>query len=264
MIMQMNGLLDALPLWVLFTATLVVGLLSFEGGFLVGKRWRQRSEPEQEIVVRGLVGGMLGLEAFMLAFTFGAAASHFDARRQTLIDEANAIRTAYMRADFLPEPNRTEIRNLLREYVDVRLEAVRSGKVEQGIARSEELQNQLWLQAAASREMTPNTAFAVQFIQSLNEIIAQHTRRVIAGLEFRIPNIIWFVLYGITALAAGSIGYHSGLTGMSMPLVALALILAFSTVIYLIADLDRPLHGLLQVSQRALVDLQSKMNTQIH
>jgi Protein of unknown function (DUF4239) len=257
--MQFHGLLDALPLWVLFIGTLLVALLSFEGGFWVGKRWRQRSEQEQEIVVRGLVGGMLGLEAFMLAFTFGAAASHFDARRQAVLDEANAIKTAYMRADLLPEPHRSEIRDLLREYVDVRVEAVQSRKIEQGVARSEELHRQLWLQAVASKEKTPSPAFAVQFIQSLNEIIALHTRRVIAGLEFRIPNVIWIVLYAITALAAASIGYHSGLTGRRRPLVAVAIILAFSAVIFLIEDLDRPLQGLLEVSQQALIDLRRTM-----
>jgi len=199
----------------------------------------------------------------MLAFTFGGAASHFDARRQALLDEANAIGTGYLRADMLPEPHRTEIRNLLREYVDVRLEGVRSEKIEQKIARSEELHGRLWLQAAASREKTPSPAFAVQFIQSLNEIIALHTRRVITGLEFRIPNIIWIVLYGITALTAASIGYHSGLTGRSRPPVVPAFILAFSAVILLIADLDRPLYGILEVSQRALADLQRTMNARM-
>jgi hypothetical protein len=262
LLMPLHSLLDALPLWGLFVVTLVAGLLSFEGGCRVGRLWRRRSEQEQEIVVRGLVGGMLGLEAFMLAFTFGAAAAHFDARRQSLLDEANAIRTAYLRADLLPEPQRAEIRNLLRQYVDVRLDGVQSGKVEQAIARSEELQSRLWLLAVTSRENTPNLAFAVQFIQSINEVIAQHSRRVIAGFEFRIPNIVWFVLYTITALAVASVGYHSGLTGRSRPLVALALILAFSAIILLIEDLDRPLYGLLEVSQRALVDLQRAMNAQ--
>jgi tryptophan-rich sensory protein len=97
----------------------------------------------------------------------------------------------------------------------------------------------------------------------LNEIFALHTRRVIAGREFRIPNVIWIVLYAITALAAASIGYHSGFTGRSRPLVALAIILAFSAVILLIEDLDRPGHGFLNVSQGALVDLQKKMSAQI-
>jgi hypothetical protein len=260
MIMLLHSLLDDLPIWGLFVITLVIGLLSFEGGCRVGRLWRRRSEQEQEIVVRGLVGGMLGLEAFMLAFTFGAAASHFDARRQALLEETNAVRTAYLRADLLPEPYRGEIQNLLREYVDVRLEGVRSGKIEQAIARSEELHSQLWLQAVASRDKTPNLAFAVQLIQSINEVISMHTRRVIAGFEFRIPNIVWIVLYAITALAMASIGYHSGLTGRNRPLVALALILSFSAVIILIVDLDRPLYGILEVSQRAMVDLQRTMH----
>jgi hypothetical protein len=209
-----------------------------------------------------MVGIMLGLLTFILAFTFWLAATHFDAARQALLNEANAIRTAYLRADLLPEPQRTEIRNLLREYVDVRLEGARSGKIEQAIRQSEELHAQLWSKAIATREKVSTPAFAVQFIQSLNDIITMHTRRVTAGLEFRIPNIIWIVLYAITALAAASIGYHSGLTGRNRPLVALAMILAFSTVIYLIVDLDRPRQGFLQVSQRALVDLQKKMNAQ--
>src|SRR5262245_8324037 len=256
-----NGQLDAIPPWVLFVATIVVAVISFEVGLSIGKR-RCESEREQEIVVRGLVGGMLGLEAFMLAFSFGVAAAHFDARRQALLDEASTIKTAYLRADLLPEPHRTEIHNLLREYVDVRLAGVQSGKVEQAIARSEELQGQLWLQATASKEKTANPAYAVQFIQSLNEIIALHTRRVISGLEFRIPGVIWIVLYLITALAAACIGYHSGLSGRNRPLVVLAFILAFSAVIFLIEDLDRPGHGVLEVSQRALIDLQRKMNAQ--
>jgi hypothetical protein len=261
--MQLHGSLDALPLWALFVATFAIALLSFEGGFLIGKRRSRRSEQEREVVGGGLVEGMMGLAAFMLAFTFGAAATHFDARRQAVLDEAKAIRTAYLRADLLPEPHRAEIRNLLREYVDVRLESVRSGKIEQAIARSEELQNQLWLRAVTSSEKASNPAFAEQFIQPLNDIIALHTRHVIVGLEFRIPNITWIVLYVITALASASIGYHSGLTGSRRPLIAMAVILAFSTVIFLIEDLDRPKGGFLKISNRALADLQMKMNAQI-
>jgi hypothetical protein len=139
------------------------------------------------------------------------------------------------------------------------LEGIRSWKIEEAIARSEELQGELWLRAEASKEKATSPAFAVQFIQSLNEIITLHTKRVIMGLEFRIPDIIWIVLYLITALAAASIGYHSGLSGRSRPLMVLAFILAFSAVIFLIVDLDRPGHGLLEVSQQAMVDLQKKM-----
>lgn len=258
--MRFHNLIDALPFWVMFAVTLAVALLSFEGGFRVGRRSGPAPDPEQEKVVRGLVGGMIGLLAFMLAFTFGVGASHFDARRQALLDEVNAIRAAYLRADLLPEPYREEIRNLLREYVDVRLDGVRSLKVEQAIARSEELHNQLWSQAVAAKEKTSSPAFISNLTQSLNEVMALHTRRVTAGLVFRIPNVIWIALYAIMMLAAASIGYHAGLTRARRPLVVPAFILAFSTVIILIADLDRPLQGYIEVNQQAMIDLRHKMN----
>lgn len=268
--MQLRGLLDALPLWGLFAATVVIVLLSFEGGFRVGG-WKSRwSQQEQEVVARTMVGAMLGLLALMLAFTFGMAASRFDARRQALLDETNAIRATYLRAELLSEPYSTEIRDLLGEYVDVRLEGIRSRKIEQvegirsrmteqGISPSEELHNRLWYRAAAAKEKASSPIFAGHFHQSLNEMVALHKRRVMIGWEFRIPGIIWLVLYTITALAVASIGYHAGLTRTSRSFLVPAFALIFSAVMLLIADLDRPLRWLLEDSEHALVDLQKTM-----
>ena len=67
-----------------------------------------------------MVAATLGLLAFILAFTFGLAASRFDSRMQVLLDEANAIGTTYLRAGMLPEQGK-QIRALLREYADARL-----------------------------------------------------------------------------------------------------------------------------------------------
>src|SRR5215469_7511459 len=130
--MQNNGILDSLPLWGLFVVILLVVLLSVEFGYRLGKYRRSRSEQEKEAPVGTMVGATLGLLAFILAFTFGLAAARFDARRQLLLDEANAIGTTYLRAGMLPERGE-EIRGLLRDYVRTRLEAVQSGKLEEGI-----------------------------------------------------------------------------------------------------------------------------------
>ena len=101
--MQNNGILDALPLFGLFIFILLVVLLSVECGYRLGKYRRSRSEQEKEAPVGTMVGATLGLLAFILAFTFGLAAARFDARRQVLLDEANAIGTTYLRAGILPE-----------------------------------------------------------------------------------------------------------------------------------------------------------------
>jgi hypothetical protein len=110
----------------------------------------------------------------MLAFTCGMAESRYDAKRLLVIDEANAIRTTYLRAGFLPEPQRSKIRGLLREYVTVRAEGAKTGKVSAAIARSEELQDWIWAETAALAEKNPSP-MAGLFIQSLNEAITLHT-----------------------------------------------------------------------------------------
>jgi hypothetical protein len=102
LIMQTNGPIDALPLWALFISILLVVLLSVEFGYRLGKYRRSRQEQEKEAPVGTMIGATLGLLAFILAFTFGLAAARFDARRQVLLDEANAIGTTYLRAACFP------------------------------------------------------------------------------------------------------------------------------------------------------------------
>lgn len=257
--MQSSGFLDALPLWGLFLAVLLLVLLSVEGGYRLGRYRRSRSQQEKEGPVGAMVGATLGLLAFLLAFTFGLAAARFDTRREVLLDEANAIGTTYLRAAMLPE-RREEIRALLREYVDARLEAVQLGNVAEGIRRSEHLQDQLWAQAVAIGEDNPNSIVVGLFIQSLNEVIDLHAKRVTAGLRNRIPGAIWIALFAVAVLSLGAMGYHAGLSRTSRSLAEVAVAITFSAVIGLIADLDRPQEGTLKVSQQALLDLQQSMH----
>src|SRR5215467_11868462 len=131
--------LDRFPSLATFLTSVLVSFLSLEIGFRYGRSRRQRPASEQEVLVRTMVRSMVTLMAFTLAIAFWIAATYFDSARQFRLNEVNAIGLAYLRADLLPEPHRTEIRNLLREYVDARLEGVRSGDIEQAISRSEEI-----------------------------------------------------------------------------------------------------------------------------
>jgi hypothetical protein len=158
----------------------------------------------------------------------------------------------------LPD-RREEMRALLRDYVDARLEAVLSGKIAEGIRRSEHLQDQLWVQAVAIGETNPTSIVVGLFVQSLNEVIDLHAKRVTAGVRNRIPGAIWVALFAVAVLSLGAMGYHAGLAGTSRSLAVLAVAVTFSAVIGLIADLDRPQEGLLKVSQQALIDLRQSM-----
>jgi hypothetical protein len=206
-----------------------------------------------------MVGATLGLLAFMLAFTFGMAASRFDTRKQLVLDEANAIGTTYLRTAMLPE-QRDDVRALLRSYVDARLDAVRSGRVAEAIQRSEEIQGQLWSAATAVGLHHPDSIVVGLFVGSLNELIDLHAKRVTAGLRNRIPGAIWLTLLTIATLSLGVMGYHAGLVGTTRSLAIIVVAVTFSAVIVLIADLDRPQEGTLTVSQQALVDVRQSMN----
>lgn len=250
--------LDLLPLPAAFLAIVVLVLLSIEGGFRLGLYRRKRSEKEKDAPVGAMVGSTLGLLAFMLAFTFGMAASRFDARKTLVLDEANAIGTTYLRAAMLPEGG-NEVRDLLRQYVDQRVAAVKSGNAVIALKESEALQGKLWALAVAAGQQHPNSIVVGLFVESLNNVIDLHAKRVTAGLRNRIPGTIWAGLFVIAALSLGAMGYHSGLAGPTRSLAVVAVAFAFSAVIALVVDLDRPQEGALIVSQQPLIDVRQSM-----
>ncbi|HEV3002843.1 MAG TPA: hypothetical protein VGX78_00210 [Pirellulales bacterium] len=167
--------MDFMPLWVLFLATLAVVVAAAEGGYRFGRnRWRT-SNAAEGTPLGTMVAAILGLLALMLAFTFGLAASRYDDRRKILQEEVNAIGTTYLRAAFLPEPQESEVRTLLREYVDARLEIVqRNTPVADVIRKSEKLHERLWQHAVVAGRESPNSLTVALFVDSLNQMIDVH------------------------------------------------------------------------------------------
>jgi hypothetical protein len=253
--------LDYLPQWVLIGTFAVAILLLFEFGFRLGKRRCKTGEPEATAPLGTIVGSLLGLLAFMLAFTFGLAASRFEARRQIVVDEANAIGTTYLRAGFLPEVSRSEVRSLLKEYVASRLDVTRTGDIELALRRADELHLKLWKQAESVGQSQADSIVVGLFIESLNETIDIHAKRVLIGLRSRLPIVLWLALFLLTALAMLGVGYHEALAKAKRSPATLLLILGFLVVLTLIVDLDRPLEGYLSVSQEAMVNLQNMMDS---
>jgi len=250
--------LDVIPVWGLFLASCGLIWLALEAGYRLGRSRQSHAAEEKESSVGAMVGSILGLLAFLLAFTFGMAASRFEDRRQTLLQEANAIGTTYLRARMLPEAQRIESVKLLREYVDVRVRGVYEGVFEAAIARSEALHEMMWAQAVAAtaKRDSPSTGL---YVQALSELIDLHAKRIHVGLRSRIPIIIWAGLFLLALLGMGAIGYQAGLAATRRSPAMFALMLAFAGVLYLIADLDRPGEGLLHVSRQALIDVQKTM-----
>lgn len=254
-------LLDYIPLWclpVLYAAGLWGAL---EAGYRFG-RWRHNLAPdEHEQPVAAIVASILGLLALVLGFTFGLAASRFDARRQAVLQEANAIGTTYFRSSFLPPAQRERSVQHLQEYVATRLQAVQDGDPVPAIAKSEALQQQLWQDAVAVGNSQPDSEPVSLYIDSLNNLIDLHSVRILVGLRSRIPLVMWSGLFCMSVLALGSVGYQAGLSATRRSPVMVAMIICFAIVLTLIADLDRGREGTLRVGQQALVDVQTLMKS---
>jgi hypothetical protein len=256
---------DAIPIGALFAATILVVLISIEMGYLLGRTSHRRSKDEKESPVSAISGSVLALVAFMLAFTFGIVSDRYDTRKGLVRDEANAIRTAWMRSEFLPEPDRAEAKGLLKEYVDVRLAFVQS----RNLARERQaevssvgdrVQGRLWDMAVVNARKDMNSDVAALYIESLNDVFTIRALRLAVGLQMRIPEGIWLVLFSITILGMMGVGYHTGIAGSKRSLSSPFLALSFAIVIALIVALDRPDSGFIKVTQQPLIDLQSWMS----
>lgn len=252
------NLFDSIPLPIVAIGTLLLVLISLEVGFRVGRWRRERSGTEHDTTLGGVVGATLGLVAFLLAFTFGMAASRFEDRRQVLLEEVNALDGAYLRSDFIEEPFRSGVQRVLREYVALSLELARTDHLAADIKRPEHLQEELWKEVVAMNQAAPSSATKALFVESVNNVVEAQTRRTDMA-RHPIPSTIWLALYLITVVAMAKVGYQSGVSGPRRSAAMPTLALTFTLVFVLIADLDRPLRGLLRVSQQAMVDLQDKM-----
>ena len=243
----------------LFVATVIGTLLAFEAGLRLG-RWRSRQpNPEALLPVRMLVTSTLGMLSFILGFTFGLASSHFDNRSQSIFDEATAIGAAYHRADLLPEPERTNERRLIRNYIDVRLEPL-DGKKSDIVARLRNLYEQMWHEAVGASRKDGAQSSVMPFTQSLIEVNAQG-ERVLSEIRSRIPVAVWAILNAIMAISVAAAGYHAGLAGTHRSIAAVAYALVFAAVIVLISGADIPGTSQMRNSHQALVDLQERLKT---
>jgi hypothetical protein len=238
---------------VLFAAMMVAAAV----GRRVGLAKPGRNLPAESFDLNVVEGALFGLLGLLIAFTYSFVMVRDDHRKAAVIAEANAIGTAYLRADLAPEPARTELRDLLRRYARTRIllsEAVRNReRFDAAVAESLAVQNRLWPTAAgALRGRTPTVADAL-LLGSINEVIDSHGRRLAAARD-RLPSIVLLMLMIVALVAVGLTGYASGVAEHRKGWRTTTIAVTISAVMLIILDLDEPRTGLIRVSQQVLVD----------
>jgi CDP-diglyceride synthetase len=246
---------------------LVVGAIEF--GYLAGRAIKKRREVESESTVSSISSYVLALLAFMVAFTFSIVTDRYQTRKELVREEANLIRTTWMRADFLPDSDRVIAVNLLKEYTGSRLMAVKSSDpklIQNAVEEGALIRKTLWDMAVVNARKDMDSDVAALYIESLNDVANINASRVVVGLHTRIPEGVWHLLLILTLLAMISVGYQTAIVGSRRSWATGIMALSFSLVIVMIEALDRSHTNLIPVSQFPMEYLLEAMNKvdQIH
>ncbi|APW42463.1 DUF4239 domain-containing protein [Rhodoferax saidenbachensis] len=248
----------------LIAAALLVSLgLVIELGYRVGRARQDRVDDASRAHINGLQSSILGILALLLGFTFSLALQRFDSRSEAVVQEANAIGTAYLRAQLLPAAFRSDAQALLHRYVDVRVQTgahhlADRAELDALLAQATQLQTALWQQARRVAELEPDALAPFLYIESLNTLIDNFSTRD-AALSRHVPEVVLFLLYGTLLMAGVIVGFACGVAGHRPSMASYVMVALIVVLVFIILDLDRPRRGLIQVSQKSLVDLQTSV-----
>jgi hypothetical protein len=245
---------------VCFVLLLGAGLL---GGWL-GRRLRRRVGEPEHLGLHGLDSAVLGLLALLIGFTLAMALSRYEDRRSAALDETNAIGTAWLRAQLLPDPERSETARLLRDYVQIRLRLMRSPGTDEDIVTAvvgtRAVQRALWAQALAAAPL-PQAVPEGLFLGSLNRMFELEETRIAAARN-RVPSEVFVLLIGVAVVGSAFSGYAAAIAGHRRTVAEAITSLLIACVIMTIFDLDTPSAGFIRVSPQPWLDLASSMGMQ--
>ncbi len=245
----------------LIAGMLLVGMVvATEIGYRLSRRTRGSPTAVSKRNIGAMQSSILGTLALLLAFSLSLSLQRFEQRSEAVVDEANAIGTAYLRTQLLRQPARAELQPMLRDYLALRVKAttmttIAGARREAVLNATEEAQAAIWAGAARAAEADPNPVTSGLFVQAINEMIDSYGRRD-AGLNRHVPEAVLFLLYAALLVSGAVVGLSSGLSGHRPSRASsMAMVLLVVALVFIIVDLDRPRRGLIRVSHAPLIDL---------
>ncbi|MBC6982180.1 hypothetical protein [Caulobacter sp. 17J80-11] len=255
----------AFDAWLGSASILLIGgilLFSMTVAGLAGRRMRDWPAPEPSDEAHGgyVVSAVLGLLALLLGFTFSQAISRYDTRRGLVIDEANAVGTAWLRAGLLAEPHRGEIQSVLVRYAENRIALARTAPPANKplLAASDRLLADYWAAVARAIPAAREAGLVVPLVNNANDLVDLDAARK-ASRRAKVPAPVYAVLYVYVVVTAAILGYVLvGRRGRLSGGVFLALL---ALVLLLILDIDRPTGGTVRENQAPMEAQLASMRT---
>lgn len=211
-----------------------------------------------------IIGAIFAILGLLIAFTFNGAFTRFDNRRQLIVQETNAIGTAYLRLDLLPESAQLALRKDFWEYTISRANQYKyltdEAEVRKEYARTVELQNEIWAQAVAASSSSEYQAARLLLLPALNEMIDITTTSAIS-IQTHPPVLVWVALASLALASASMAGYSASSTKKpkNFYFITFAVIIPF--IVYLMLDVEYPRYGIVRLDQvnQLLLDLAESM-----
>jgi hypothetical protein len=239
---------------------LIAGVVAaHEIGFWLGSLTRSADEPFDRQV--GLVRtSTAALVAFLIGFAFSGAASRFIDRADIIVKEANALGTAYLRADTIAEPQRGELKSALREYTADRVKLLsREGRdqIEPLLAKVSGLHDRMWRSAIQATQ--DNAPLMAAVLPPINEVIDMHSVHL-AMARRHMPVPIMAVLFGTAAIGLGLVGFGNGRAGRRFSVLDSVYGTVLAVALWMTIDLDYPNIGIISLSNLSIVETLATMN----
>ncbi|MBL9140925.1 MAG: DUF4239 domain-containing protein [Phycisphaerae bacterium] len=226
---------------------------------------RHGREAEESAKSFGLISGsVFALLGLLIAFTFSGAYSRYETRRQLIIEETNAIGTAFLRLDLLPESAQGAVRADFREYALNREHFIASLRDRDAtianLREGQALQNRIWSRAIAATDPAEYRQARLSVLPALNEMIDITTKRTAAAMAH--PPMIVFLMLATVALACAWLtGYGAGNQVRLSRLYTVCFAAVTGFMLYVILDIEYPSFGVinLRTANEFLADLQKQM-----
>ena len=251
-------------LYAVSSIAIAVGLLiailaANELGYRGGRWWQKNTDEEIKGQTVAITASVLGLLALLLGFTYNMSVQRYDSRAAAMLDEANAIGTAFLRISLIPDQYQQQARQLFAVYAQERVASGQLTIVDETdrqtmLKREADTLEAIWRLAIAAADTDPRPVTAGLFIQSLNDMIDARDKRH-AVLERSVPPIVFYLLFTVVVLSCGFLGYGSGLSGRRANIATLLLTSIIVAVMFILIDLDRPRRGYIQVNQAPMLQL---------
>ena len=249
---------------VVTTVTFFGVLLALRLGRLLGGRAIARFGSIGN-TIGSLEAAVFALLGLLIAFTFSGALTRFDARRTQVVQEANAIGTAWLRIDVLPVAAQPKLRETFKDYVDARIATYRKlpdmKAAHAELARSQDLQDEIWAQALAAIQLPKSRVDAGMLVMpALNDMFDITTTRF-AATELHPPGAIYLMLIALALVAALLAGYQSAGEKGSAWIHKIAFAAIVSATVYVILEIEYPRLGLIRIDaiDHLLIDVRARM-----